>query len=55
MNGIDRRRAIKAAAAAAGIAFPVGAAQDLFASSAARAQAPQQHPGSWTNRGSSIA
>jgi nitronate monooxygenase len=44
MNGIDRRTAIKTAAA--GIAFPVGAAQGILATSGARAQAPS----GWANR-----
>jgi hypothetical protein len=38
MNGIDRRTAIKVTGAA-GIAFPVGAAQGLLTTSGARAQA----------------
>jgi nitronate monooxygenase len=44
MNGIDRRTAIKAAAA--GIAFPVGAAPGLLATGGARAQTPP----TWPNR-----
>jgi hypothetical protein len=46
MSHIDRRTALKAAAAA-GIAFPAGAAQDLLATSGARAQAT---PPTWPNR-----
>ena len=38
MSGIDRRTAIKVTGAA-GIAFPVGAAQGLLTTSGARAQA----------------
>src|SRR5271165_6039891 len=46
MDRIDRRTAIKAAAAA-GIAVPAGAAQDLLATSGARAQAAAP---TWPNR-----
>jgi Nitronate monooxygenase len=46
MDRIDRRTAIKVAGAA-GIAFPVGAAQDLLTPSGARAQAT---PLTWPNR-----
>ncbi len=46
MDRIDRRTALKVVGAA-GIAFPVGAAQDLLTPSEARAQAP---PPTWPNR-----
>jgi hypothetical protein len=49
MNGIDRRTAIKVTGAA-GIAFPVGAAQDLLTTSGARAQASPPRLGTWPNR-----
>jgi nitronate monooxygenase len=45
MNSIDRRTAMKVTAA--GIAFPVGAAQDLLTTSGARAQLA---PAAWPNR-----
>src|ERR1700733_1611387 len=45
MNSIDRRAAMKVTAA--GIAFPVGAAQDLLTTSGARAQLA---PAAWPNR-----
>jgi hypothetical protein len=49
MNGIDRRTAIKVTGAA-GIAFPVGAAQGLLTTSGARAQATVPRSGTWPNR-----
>ncbi len=49
MDRIDRRTAIKVTGAA-GIAFPVGAAQDLLTTSGARAQALPPRSGTWPNR-----
>ena len=49
MNGIDRRTAIKVTGAA-GIAFPVGAVQNLLTTSGARAQASPPRSGTWPNR-----
>jgi Nitronate monooxygenase len=49
MDRIDRRTAIKVAGAA-GIAFPVGAAQELLTTSGARAQAAPPRSGTWPNR-----
>ena len=46
MDRIDRRTALKVAGAA-GIALPVGAAQDPLTTSGARAQTPPQ---TWPNR-----
>jgi nitronate monooxygenase len=49
MDGIDRRTAIKVTGAA-GIALPVGAAQDLLTTSGTLAQTAPLRSGTWPNR-----